>query len=294
QEGQGKPVVKALSVFALVGLGALALVLPSTIGQWDWNGLFQWMFTLLLWFAVTACFYALARPRAPYSWPAIVAVLLVTGAAYKMTQTADVVWGKSLGPTGEDIGHAFEQYASLDLSFRFAHHLLGNSSPEDSCEDLCRILRSYTNVRDAKTTRQIEFVDHLVPTTGKRPNIIMIVVDSLRPDFLGAYNSKVDFTPNLDALAADSVVFRNTYSQYAGTYLSAPAIWSGAMLLHAHYLRPFQNVNALEKLVNTDGYKMIVSFDNVLREILSPQDDVIKLDTDKTTWKALDLCSTVT
>jgi phosphoglycerol transferase MdoB-like AlkP superfamily enzyme len=293
QEEGRKPAVKALLVFALAGLAALTLILPSTVGQWDWNGVFQWTFTLLLWLAITGCFYALARPRAPYSWPAIIAVLLVAASTYKTLQAADVLWGRSLGPTSDDVRHTLEQYASLDRSFRFAHHLLGNASPEDSCEDLCRILRSYTNVRDAKTTRQIEFVDRLVPNKGKRPNIIMIVVDSLRPDFLGAYNSKVDFTPNIDALASDSVVFRNTYSQYAGTYLSEPAIWSGAMLLHAHYLRPFPNVNGLEKLVNADGYKMIVSFDNVLRELLSSQDDLTKLDTDKKTWRALDFCSTV-
>jgi arylsulfatase A-like enzyme len=104
----------------------------------------------------------------------------------------------------------------------------------------------------------------------------------------------VDFTPNIDALASEGVVFRNAYSQYAGTYLSEPAIWAGAMLLHAHYLRPFQNVNGLEKLVNTDGYRKIVSYDNVLQEILAPTDDLIKLDTDKKTWRELDLCSTVT
>jgi arylsulfatase A-like enzyme len=97
----------------------------------------------------------------------------------------------------------------------------------------------------------------------------------------------------MDALAADSVVFRNTYSQYAGTYLSEPAIWSGAMILHAHYLRPFENVNGLEKLVNADDYNKIVSYDNVLREILSRRDDLTKLDTETSTWRALDFCSTV-
>jgi arylsulfatase A-like enzyme len=66
------------------------------------------------------------------------------------------------------------------------------------------------------------------------------------------------------------------------------------MLLHAHYLRPFPNVNGLEKLITTDGYKMIVSYDNVLPDILSSQDDLTKLDTDKKTWRELDLCSTVT
>jgi len=293
REKGDKRAVKAVLVLALMGLGALSLILPSTVGQWDWNGVFQLIFTLVLWFAMTGCFYLFGRPRMPYSWTAIVAVLVITGATYKTLQLADIYWGKSLGATDDDISRSLEKYAGLDVSFRFAHHLLGNALPEQPCEDFCRILRSYTNIRDAQTGRQIQFVDHLTPAQGKRPNIIMVVVDSMRPDYLGPYNSKVNFTPNIDALAADSVVFRNTYSQYAGTYLSEPAIWAGAMILHAHYLRPFENVNGLEKLVNADGYHEIISYDNVVREILSPKDELTKLDTETPTWRALDFCSTV-
>jgi phosphoglycerol transferase MdoB-like AlkP superfamily enzyme len=285
--------VKAALILALMGLAAMSLILPSTVGHWDWNGVFQLIFTLVLWFSMTAGFYLFGRPRMPYSWTAIIAVLVITGAAYKTLQLTNIQWGKSLGATDDDISRSLERYASRDVSFRLAHHLLGNASPEEPCEDFCRILRSYTNIRDAQTSQQIQFVDHLTPAQGKQPNIIMIVVDSMRPDYLGAYNSKVNFTPNIDSLAADSVVFRNTYSQYAGTYLSEPAIWSGAMILHAHYLRPFENVNGLEKLVNADGYNKIVSYDNVVREILSPRDELTKLDTEAPTWRALDFCSTV-
>jgi Sulfatase len=292
-EERNKPTVKAGLLLVLLCLGAMSLILPSTVGQWDWNGVFQLVFTLVLWFAMTGCFYFFSRPRTPYTWTAIVAVLIVTGATYKTLQLTDIYWGKSLGATDDDISRSLERYASLDVSFQLAHHLLGNASPEEPCEDFCRILRSYTNIRDAQTSRQIQFVDHLIPAQGKQPNIIMIVVDSMRPDYLGAYNSKVNFTPNIDSLAADSVVFRKTYSQYAGTYLSEPAIWSGAMILHAHYLRPFENVNGLEKLVNADGYNKIVSYDNVVREILSPRDDLTKLDTETPSWRALDFCSTV-
>src|SRR5262249_46670743 len=135
----GRPgAVKAVLVLAVFILAGLALILPSSVGQWDWNGVFQWIFTLLLWCTLAGCFYFLGRPRASYSWPAIIAVLLVTGASYKILQFADVVWGKSLGPTDDDVSRAFEQYASLDLSFRFAHHLLGNAAREEPCDDFCR------------------------------------------------------------------------------------------------------------------------------------------------------------
>ena len=67
----------------------------------------------------------------------------------------------------------------------------------------------------------------------------------------------------------------------------------GAMLLRDHYLRAFSNVNSLEKLANSDGYKMVVSYDSVLKEILSPTDDLTKLDTDKPAWNEFEMCSTV-
>ena len=46
-------------------------------------------------------------------------------------------------------------------------------------------------------------------TTQKRRNVLMIMCDSLRPDFLSAYGGDCIPTPNIDALAADGVVFDN-------------------------------------------------------------------------------------
>jgi arylsulfatase A-like enzyme len=185
-----------------------------------------------------------------------------------------------------------EKYAGQDVSFQLAHHVLGNRR-EERCGDLCRILRQYTNIRDAHTSTEVKLVDPLLPSHGDRPNIFIFVIDSLRPDYLGAYNPRVDFTPNLDAFARDSVALRNVYTQYAGTTLSEPAIWAGAMLLHAHYLQPFPKVNSLEKLARVDDYQMVVSYDTVLSQLLSPSDDMVKLDTDKALWNRFEVCSTV-
>ena len=131
------------------------------------------------------------------------------------------------------------------------------------------------------------------PTAGERPNIFIFVIDSMRPDYLGAYNAKVDFTPNLDEFARDSIVLHNVYSQYAGTSLSEPAIWSGAMLLHAHYLQPFWRINSLERMLQVDRYQMVISADEVLTAILSPKDELVSLDTDKKLWNELELGSTL-
>ena len=49
---------------------------------------------------------------------------------------------------------------------------------------------------------------------GVRPNILYLMADDMRPQ-LGAYGQQAMLTPNLDALAAGSLVFDKAYTQYA-------------------------------------------------------------------------------
>ena len=237
------------------------------------------------------CFYRLRSRRASYSVPVIVAVVLLAGFGYKALQATEIFWGKPLGSTDDDVARAMEDYAAQDASFQLVHHILGNTR-EEACGDLCRILRENTNIRDAEVKDDLRLVDAVAPSQDPHPNIFFFVIDSLRQDYVGAYNSKVDFTPNLNAFARDSVVVHNVYTQYAGTSLSEPAIWAGAMLLHAHYQQPFAKLNSLAKLARVDGYRMVVSYDEILRQVLL-QEDVVKLDTDKKIWNQLEVCSTI-
>ena len=277
--------------FAVV-LTASAVAMPTLVGGGDWNGVQQSTFTILFWIVLSFCVYTLRPRRKRYSVATILAVLLVAGFSYKALQATDIFWGRALGSTDDDVARAMEIYAGQDTSFQLAHHILGNSR-EMPCGDLCRILRQYTNIRDAEAKTDVSLVDDLVASTTQRPNIFILVIDSMRPDYVGAYNPKVDFTPNLDRFARESIAVRNVFTQYAGTTLSEPAIWSGAMLLHAHYMQPFSRVNGLEKLANTDGYQMVVSYDTVLSQILSPSENLTKLDTDKALWNRFEVCSTL-
>jgi len=47
------------------------------------------------------------------------------------------------------------------------------------------------------------------PSGPRPPNLVIIALDTLRPDALGCYGAKRDTSPNLDAWAAKSVVFEN-------------------------------------------------------------------------------------
>ncbi len=282
-------------VFACILLlisSALAVAFPYLIDGADWSGFLEGVVTLLIWITISLCLFRLRPARTQYSWVAVIALLLVSAAGYKALQASEIFWSRPLGSTDDEISLALEAYAGRDASFQLAHHILGNERSE-VCGDLCRILREYTNVRDTSARTDVQLVEHLSATTKTRPNIFIFVIDSMRPDYLGPYNPRATYTPNLDAFARDSIVFHHTYTQYAGTSLSEPAIWSGAMMLHAHYVQPFSRLNSLNRMVHADNYHTIVSMDEVLKLIL-PTDQVdVQLDTDKKLWNQLELGDTL-
>ena len=284
---------QAIATWAMIAIVILlALGSRRMIGGEDWNGFVESTAALIFWIVMSLCVYRLRPVRANYSAVVIVGVLLGGIFTYKTLQATEIFWSKSVGTTDDEISLKLEEYGAADASFLLAHHMLGNGRGE-VCGDLCRIMRQYTNVRDTHTNTEVRLVDNLSPTQGTPPNIFVFVIDAMRPDYLGAYNSRVNYTPNLDAFARDSIVLHNAYSQYAGTSLSEPALWAGAMMLHAHYLQPFSKVNGLEQMLRTDDYQMVVSMDEVVKEILSPDDPLVKLDEDKTLWNHLEIGDTL-
>ena len=72
---------------------------------------------------------------------------------------------------------------------------------------------------------------------SKRRNIVLILADQLRPDFIGPYGADFIRTPNLDALAANGVTFDNAIaastvcapsraSVLTGEYVSGHGAWT--------------------------------------------------------------------
>jgi len=62
---------------------------------------------------------------------------------------------------------------------------------------------------------------------SSRPNLILIVVDTLRADFLGSYGFQGDLSPNLDAVAAESIVFEACSAQAPWTKPSVATLFTG-------------------------------------------------------------------
>lgn len=71
------------------------------------------------------------------------------------------------------------------------------------------------------------------PARPRRPNVILITVDTLRADHVGCYGATNVQTPTVDALAKDGIVFEHAFSQVPLTWPSHAAILTGTY--------PFQN-----------------------------------------------------
>ncbi|MGI9591398.1 MAG: sulfatase [Myxococcota bacterium] len=69
------------------------------------------------------------------------------------------------------------------------------------------------------------------------PSIVLVTVDTLRPDHLGVYGYARPTTPNLDRLAADALVFERAQSHAPETRTSFASLLTGYLPHETHVLR---------------------------------------------------------
>ncbi len=77
----------------------------------------------------------------------------------------------------------------------------------------------------ARTSRTSPPPEATQATAPREHNLVLIVVDALRPDHVGAYGYERDTTPHMDALAAQSVLFERAYAQSPHTPRSIPSLF---------------------------------------------------------------------
>jgi len=279
----------AVQVMKLAAIAALACVLAVNTAVMDWNYLVQKLTVLFIWALTFSSIYVwrraapLAAEDASPGRGRMLVIVVLAMIGYRTTASA-------MGPRPQ-LGAALESYAGFDVSFRIIRDML---SPPPRDNSFYSFLRNSTNIpRSIQVDPvNIEFASPLAPSGKQQPNIFIFVVDSLRRDYLGVYNSNVDFTPNLDAFARESVVFRNAFTRYGGTGLSEPSIWVGGMILHKQYVTPFYPMNTLEKLIKAEKYQPFVSMDTILNSVVEPMPNLIELDHNKLNMD-FDLCGTV-
>ena len=71
----------------------------------------------------------------------------------------------------------------------------------------------------------ILILTYYVTAAGKPPNILMLMIDDLRPD-LGCYNHPQVKTPNIDRLSTVSSLFYNTHAQVSNDVRNLSICWA--------------------------------------------------------------------
>ncbi|MGI8909372.1 MAG: sulfatase [Rubrobacteraceae bacterium] len=107
------------------------------------------------------------------------------------------------------------------------------------------------------------FPDEYLPSGGSRMNVVLVIVDSLRKDHVGAYGSDRARTPNIDALAGESLRFTQAYPESMPTICARRAIHTGLRTF------PFKDWSTPKwDQVTLQGWQPIPSDQTTLAEIL--------------------------
>jgi arylsulfatase A-like enzyme len=105
--------------------------------------------------------------------------------------------------------------------------------------------------------------DQYLPSGGSRMNVMLVIIDSLRRDHLGVYGNDWIKTPNLDALAKESLRFDRAHPESMPTILARRAIHTGIRTF------PFRNWHKwYSEDVNLWGWQPIPQGQVTLAEIL--------------------------
>jgi choline-sulfatase len=86
----------------------------------------------------------------------------------------------------------------------------------------------------ARSTDEAAFV--AVPASVPRDfNVLLLTIDTVRADHLGAYGYGRPTSPRIDAVAAEGALFVNGWAHAPSTRYSIPAILTGRLPLEVHY-----------------------------------------------------------
>jgi choline-sulfatase len=94
----------------------------------------------------------------------------------------------------------------------------------------------------------------------KNYNVVLIIADSLRPDYLGCYGYAKNVSPNIDALAFKGVVFTNAFCQMPLTLPSVVSIFTSLYpkshaTIHIFKDSVPENVYTLAEILRIYGYQ---------------------------------------
>jgi len=284
------PGLRISTLLAGSALSAYLLIRATTT---DWEFLLQKIIVIGTWAAAFAFFYLTPRLRSKRHGSLVITAALFPCLYMGYIGLSPRFQPDSGNPTSEAAGF-LDDYRNYDIGFRLASDLTSPPRAAVPDDSFFAFLAGNTNIpRSVRTDPvQINLTPQIAPAVASRPNIFMIVIDSLRRDYVSPYNSEVTFTPGMDAFARESVVFQNAFTRYTGTGLSEPSIWAGAMLLHKQYVTPFYPMNSLQRLLEAENYRQFVARDEILKTIMAPSARVTALEANQATMN-LEACPTL-
>ncbi|HEY6348669.1 MAG TPA: sulfatase-like hydrolase/transferase [Candidatus Angelobacter sp.] len=281
-------VAQTIILLAGSALGAYLLARASTM---DWEYLFQKLLVLAIWAGLFAFFHIAYPSRRKGSGD----IMMIAAALIVCLYIGFIALRPRLAGAASDavasLNEVEDEYGNYDVSFRLARGILSPPLAAAADDSLYPFLVSNTNIPRSVRTDPVEInlAGKLNATAGPKPNIFMVVIDSLRRDYLSPYNSSVSFTPGIDAFARESTVVQNAFTRYTGTGLSEPSIWTGALSLHKQYITPFYPMNSLQKLLEFEQYQQFITKDEILSIILGPTKLLTELDAGRPTMSC-ELC----
>lgn len=98
----------------------------------------------------------------------------------------------------------------------------------------------------------------LHPQSQAQPNLVLLTIDSMRPDHMSLYGYARKTTPVLDALAEQCAVFSNAHATSGWTSPGVVSVLTGLYPLHHGVMgklhQPHPNTPSIARLLSVDGY----------------------------------------
>lgn len=193
--------------------------------------------------------------------------------AARVTSTVAVRLQRFSDVDGDGVSSLFGggDCAAFDASRSPMNSEIPNNGVDEDCDG-----------RDATAERAVPklepFYGRLSDSQKKRFNVILLVVDSLRPDHLSAYGYGKDTSPHLNDLAKDAWLFTRAYAQSSTTGLSMPSMLSGrrpsSMQWKGGYPETVDSEWTLPKFLGRHGYRTILAVNRyVVRHMKGLQRD---------------------
>lgn len=111
--------------------------------------------------------------------------------------------------------------------------------------------------RRCKIRKEVSERNERCSSMSDHPNVIMLIFDTLRPDYLNCYGANIE-TPAFDEIANRGVLFESAFSCGPGTPISHAALYSGQYPFEnsvtGQYIQLPDNIPIIPAWLNNAGY----------------------------------------